>query len=96
MDYFVLHSEYKPTDDQPEAIKTLVNGFKEGNQFQTFLGCYWLRQDLYDGKCHSGIKQAHPYHRPQQAPCRTVLWGEEGIFSGERSGIVCILSAGRG
>ena len=35
---FRLHSEYKPTGDQPEAIETLVKGFKEGNQFQTLLG----------------------------------------------------------
>ena len=38
MDRFVLHSEYKPTGDQPQAIEALVNGFKEGNQFQTLLG----------------------------------------------------------
>ena len=35
---FKLHSEYKPTGDQPEAIKQLVDGFKKGNQFQTLLG----------------------------------------------------------
>ncbi|MCR5417996.1 MAG: excinuclease ABC subunit UvrB [Lachnospiraceae bacterium] len=35
---FKLHSEFKPTGDQPEAIKQLVEGFKEGNQFQTLLG----------------------------------------------------------
>ena len=35
---FILHSEYKPTGDQPQAIEALVNGFKEGNQFQTLLG----------------------------------------------------------
>ena len=35
---FKLHSEYKPTGDQPQAIKALVDGFKEGNQFQTLLG----------------------------------------------------------
>ncbi len=35
---FKLHSEYKPTGDQPQAIEALVNGFKEGNQFQTLLG----------------------------------------------------------
>ncbi|MDE6318914.1 MAG: excinuclease ABC subunit UvrB [Lachnospiraceae bacterium] len=35
---FKLHSEYKPTGDQPEAIEALVNGFKKGNQFQTLLG----------------------------------------------------------
>jgi excinuclease ABC subunit B len=35
---FMLHSEYAPTGDQPEAIDQLVKGFKEGNQFQTLLG----------------------------------------------------------
>ena len=38
MDHFVLHSEYQPTGDQPQAIEALVKGFKEGNQFQTLLG----------------------------------------------------------
>lgn len=38
MDHFVLHSEYSPTGDQPQAIAELVEGFKEGNQFQTLLG----------------------------------------------------------
>ena len=35
---FKLHSEYQPTGDQPEAIRQLVQGFKDGNQFQTLLG----------------------------------------------------------
>ena len=35
---FKLHSEYKPTGDQPQAIEKLVKGFKEGNQCQTLLG----------------------------------------------------------
>ena len=38
MDHFELHSEYKPTGDQPQAIEHLVRGFKEGNQFETLLG----------------------------------------------------------
>lgn len=38
MDKFILHSEYKPTGDQPQAIEALVKGFKEGNQCQTLLG----------------------------------------------------------
>lgn len=38
MDHFELHSEYKPTGDQPQAIERLVRGFKEGNQFETLLG----------------------------------------------------------
>ncbi len=35
---FKLHSEYKPTGDQPQAIEKLVKGFREGNQFETLLG----------------------------------------------------------
>lgn len=38
MGKFKLVSDYEPTGDQPEAIKGLVKGFKEGNQFQTLLG----------------------------------------------------------
>ena len=35
---FKLHSKFKPTGDQPQAIEKLVDGFKKGAQFQTLLG----------------------------------------------------------
>ena len=35
---FKLHSQYNPTGDQPQAIRALVDGFREGNQFETLLG----------------------------------------------------------
>lgn len=35
---FELVSEYKPTGDQPEAIEQLVEGLKEGKQFQVLKG----------------------------------------------------------
>ena len=35
---FKLHAPYQPTGDQPQAIEKLVQGFREGNQFQTLLG----------------------------------------------------------
>mgnify|MGYP001078011701 CR=1 FL=1 len=35
---FKITSEYKPTGDQPEAIRQLVEGFRLGEQFQTLLG----------------------------------------------------------
>ena len=35
---FKLHSEYKPTGDQPKAIEYLSNGIKEGKKYQTLLG----------------------------------------------------------
>ena len=35
---FSLQSEYKPTGDQPKAIKTLIKSLNEGNKHQTLLG----------------------------------------------------------
>ena len=35
---FKLHSQYKPTGDQPQAIKELTNGVINGSQYQTLLG----------------------------------------------------------
>jgi excinuclease ABC subunit B len=38
MSDFQLVSEYKPTGDQPEAIRELSEGLKRGDRFQTLLG----------------------------------------------------------
>ncbi|MCR5149149.1 MAG: excinuclease ABC subunit UvrB [Eubacterium sp.] len=35
---FILHSEFEPTGDQPEAIAGLVEGFKAGKKEQTLMG----------------------------------------------------------
>lgn len=35
---FELISEYKPSGDQPEAIRELVSGLKEDKKFQVLLG----------------------------------------------------------
>lgn len=35
---FKIHSKFKPTGDQPQAIEKLVEGFKEGKKFQTLMG----------------------------------------------------------
>ena len=38
MGEFKIHSEYKPTGDQPQAINKLVDGINRGEKFQTLLG----------------------------------------------------------
>lgn len=38
MPAFKLHSKYKPTGDQPQAIKKLFAGIQAGKQFQTLMG----------------------------------------------------------
>ena len=35
---FKLHSDYRPTGDQPQAIDKLTQGFLDGKKFQTLLG----------------------------------------------------------
>ena len=38
MDKFILHSQYKPTGDQPQAIAELTDGVNRGFAEQTLLG----------------------------------------------------------
>ncbi len=38
MNKFILHSNYKPTGDQPEAIEKLVDGLNRGDKEQVLLG----------------------------------------------------------
>ncbi len=38
MNRFILHSDYQPTGDQPQAIQQLVNGLWSGEREQTLLG----------------------------------------------------------
>lgn len=38
MDKFILHSRYKPTGDQPEAVERLTDGVNKGFREQTLLG----------------------------------------------------------
>ena len=38
MGIFKLKANYKPSGDQPEAIKKLISGIKKGKRFQTLLG----------------------------------------------------------
>ena len=50
---FKLHSEYKPTGDQPNAIKYLSKGIEDGKKYQTLLGVTGSRKNFYNGKYNS-------------------------------------------
>ena len=45
---FKLHSEFKPTGDQPQAIDYLVKGINEGKKFQTLLGVTGETGDIFE------------------------------------------------
>ena len=50
---FKLHSEYKPTGDQPKAIEYLSKGIEEGKKFPNITRCYRFWKNFYNGKYHS-------------------------------------------
>ena len=35
---FKIESDFKPTGDQPEAIQQLIDGIRNGEEYQTLLG----------------------------------------------------------
>ena len=47
---FKLHSEYKPTGDQPKAIDYLVKGIERGEKYQTLLGVTGFWKNIHNGK----------------------------------------------
>jgi len=50
---FKLHSNFKPTGDQPQAIDKLVEGINKGNKFQTLLGVTGSRKNFHNGKYYT-------------------------------------------
>ena len=70
---FKLHSDYKPTGDQPEAIEYLSKGIKEGKKFQTLLGVTGSRKDFYNGKYNRKSTKANIGLSTQQNLGRTAL-----------------------
>ena len=56
---FELHSDYKPTGDQPQAIEYLSKGIKEGKKFQTLLGVTGSRKNFYYGQYYSKSAKAN-------------------------------------
>lgn len=53
---FKLVSNYTPSGDQPEAIDSLVDGIKKGNDNQILLGVTGSRKNLYNCKCYTKSK----------------------------------------
>ena len=45
---FKLESKYMPSGDQPQAIKELVEGIKEGKRDQVLLGATGTGKTFYD------------------------------------------------
>lgn len=88
---FKLHSEYKPTGDQPQAIEKLAEGFLEGNQFETLVGV------TGSGKTFTMANIIEKVQKPtliisHNKTLAAQLYSEmKEFFSGKRSGIFRLL-----
>ncbi len=65
MDRFILHSEYQPTGDQPEAIDALVRGFEEGRPVSDFAWCYRLGKTFTMANVIAKLNKPHFGHCAQ-------------------------------
>ncbi len=70
---FKLHSEYKPTGDQPQAIEYLSKGIQEGKKFQTLLGVTGSRKNFHDGKYYSKSTKTNTGFSTQQNTSWTTI-----------------------
>lgn len=70
---FKLHSEYKPTGDQPQAIEYLSKGIQEGKKFQTLLGVTGSRKNFYNGKYNSKSTKTNTGFSTQQNTSWTTI-----------------------
>ena len=88
---FRINSEFAPTGDQPQAIADLVQGFKEGNQFQTLLGV------TGSGKTFTMANVIQALNKPtlvlaHNKTLAAQLYGEFKEFFPERcGGVFCLL-----
>ena len=82
MGKFILTSEYKPTGDQPEAIRELTEGLDRGDRAQVLLGV------TGSGKTFT---MANVIAQSQQDAGTSALYGNEGILPSERRRILCQL-----
>lgn len=77
---FKLHSDYKPTGDQPQAIEYLSKGIQEGKKFQTLLGVTGSRKNFHNGKYNSKSAKTNTSFSTQQNTCRAIIFRVQRIL----------------
>ena len=87
-------SNYTPNTNLPataQAIEKLVQGFKEGNQFETLLGVTGSGKTFTMANVIARLNKPTLHSGTQQNPCGAALRRIQRIFPGECGGILCVL-----
>ena len=78
---FKLHSQYKPTGDQPQAIEYLSNGIKEGKKFQTLLGVTGSGKTFTMANIIQKVQKPTLVLAHNKTLARTIIFRVQGVFS---------------
>ena len=77
---FKLHSEYKPTGDQPQAIEYLSKGIEEGKKFQTLLGVTGSGKTFTMANIIEKVQKSTLVLAHNKTLARTTLLRIQGVF----------------
>lgn len=88
---FRLHSDYKPTGDQPQAIEYLSNGIKEGKKFQTLLGVTGSGKTFTMANIIQKVQKPTLVLAHNKTLARSVVFGIQRVLPREQRRVFCIL-----
>lgn len=88
---FKLHSEYKPTGDQPRAIEYLSKGIEEGKKFQTLLGVTGSGKTFTMANIIQKVQKPTLVLAHNKTLARSVVFRIQGVLPREQRRIFCFL-----
>lgn len=88
---FKLHSEYKPTGDQPRAIEYLSKGIEEGKKFQTLLGVTGSGKTFTMANIIQKVQKPTLVLAHNKTLARSVVFRIQGVLPREQRRIFCVL-----
>ena len=88
---FKLHSEYKPTGDQPRAIEYLSKGIEEGKKFQTLLGVTGSGKTFTMANIIQKVQKPTLVLAHNKTLARSVVFRIQGVLPREQRRILCFV-----
>ena len=86
-----LHSEYKPTGDQPRAIEYLSKGIEEGKKFQTLLGVTGSGKTFTMANIIQKVQKPTLVLAHNKTLARSVVFRIQGVLPREQRRIFCVI-----
>ena len=86
---FKLHSEYKPTGDQPQAIEYLSKGIEQGKKFQTLLGVTGSGKTFTMANIIQNVQKPTLVLAHNKTLARSVVFGIQRVLPREQRRVFC-------